>query len=208
MKNKTAFSKWLQVLVLLTFLLPFFPKGCEPKKAEEAPHVDSIQVAKDTAGAGIAADSSSQLAIDSTNEDTTKVKTTSVANNEDKDNDESPSEMISKKFKFLTPVLRPSGNYSGIGFTIESIQYFMLFGTGLAFLLFVIGLIVKLKDYNSILHLVNDLGLIFLLFAYGGNPLNQHPLWGYWVCLAFVIVMVVYDTVRQFRSKKKPNKKK
>jgi hypothetical protein len=207
MKNKTAFSKWLQVLVLLTFFLPFFPKGCESKKAEEAPKADSIKVATKKTTENITVDSSKQLAIDTTNIDTVNVKTTSAATNENKVTDESLSETIMKKYKFLTPVLRPAGNYSGIGYVIDSIQYFVLFGAVLAFLLFIIGLFVKLKDYNSIFHLVNDMALISLIFAYGSNPLNPKPLWGYWVCMALAVIMVVYDTIRMFKSKKKPYKK-
>ena len=207
MKNKTAFSKWLQVLVLLTFLLPFFPKGCGPRKSgEEAPRADSIVVATKTTSENVTVNSK-QLSIDTTNINTVNVKATPAATNENKADDESLSEKITKKYKFLTPVLLPSGNYSGIGYTIDSAYYFMLFGTGLGFLLLIIGLIVKLKDYNSIYHLVNDMALIFLLLANGPDIFFQSKLWGYWVCLTLVIIMVVYDTVRQFKSKKKQHRK-
>ena len=207
MKNKTTFSKWLQVFVLLTFFLPFFPKGCEPKKVEEAPKADSIQIATNTTSANVAVDSSKQLAIDTINIDTVNVQTTSVVKNENKVNDESLSDMITKKYKFLTPLLRPSGNYSGIGYSIDLFMYFILFGGAVALLLLVIGLVIKLKDHNSIFHFVNDLSLIFLLFAHGPNPLNQNRLWGYWVCLALVVIMVVYDSTVLFKSKKKQHKK-
>ncbi len=38
----------MQIGLLLTFFLPFFPYGCEPKQAVEAPMVDSISTAVDS----------------------------------------------------------------------------------------------------------------------------------------------------------------
>jgi uncharacterized membrane protein (UPF0136 family) len=80
-----------------------------------------------------------------------------------------------------------------------------MLGTAFALLLFVISLIIKLKDYNSIFHFINGLALLSLVFAHGSNIMNQDRLWGYWVCLSMAVIMVVFDTVVLIKFRKNTN---
>jgi uncharacterized membrane protein (UPF0136 family) len=205
MKNRIKISKCLQILVLLAFFLPFFPQGCKPKQTEVAPKADSTIVSVNTTVTKVQVDFAKQTISDTAKIDTAKVASTTGTDNNKKDTDESLSNTLSKKFKILKPLLRPSDNYTGIGNSINTFQWFEMLGTAFALLLFVISLIIKLKDYNSIFHFINGLALLSLVFAHGSNIMNQDRLWGYWVCLSMAVIMVVFDTVVLIKFRKNTN---
>src|ERR1035437_7524215 len=127
-------SKILQVLLLLSFLLPFFSQGCTPKEAEKASTNDSTIVVHDnfnTETTAIVNTDCNQQKVDSTKNGLT--------------------DRLSKNSTLLKVVLRPNKNYTGIGYITEVfLLFFVQCGVALAFILWIIGLIVKLKDYNSI----------------------------------------------------------
>ena len=198
-------SKYLQILVLLAFFLPFFPQGCKPKQTEVAPKADSTIVSVDTTGTKDQVDSPKQTLSDSAKIDTAKVASTTGTDNNKKDTDELLSNTLSQKFKVLKPLLRPSDNYTGIGNCIDTFQWFEMLGAAFALLLFIISLIIKLKDYNSIFHFINWLALLSLVFAHGSNIMNQDRLWGYWMCLALAVIMIVFDFVVLIKFKKITN---
>jgi hypothetical protein len=73
MKTRIRYSKLLQIGLLLTFFLPFFPQGCEQKQAVEAPMIDSTDVAADT----VRQDS---MELTAKNEQTDTLKTVALGN--------------------------------------------------------------------------------------------------------------------------------
>lgn len=184
-------SKILQVLLLLSFFLPFFSQGCTPKEAEKASANDSTLVAQDnskTETIAVANTDSNQQNVDNTKNGLT--------------------ESLSKKSTLLKYVLRRNDNFSGIGYITEVfIVLFVQCGAAVAFILWIIGLIVKLKDYNNIFHLINIAAVISFIFT---NPmiltnLFGFKLWGYWVCLGLAVIMVIYDLVILKINAKKQN---
>jgi hypothetical protein len=206
MKNMIRISKILQIVVMLAFFLPFFPQGCKPKQAEIAPEGVLNFVEEDTLNANNVIDSTKQLESDNTNIDTTQVRAIGRVENENKTNDKSLSDSLSKRFKILKPFLRPSDNYSGIGYCLDILSYFYLYAVVFSLFLFILGFLLKLRSYNQLFLFINNLALLFLLFAHGPNILNQERLWGYWVCLALVIILVIYDTIVFMKIKKQHEK--
>ena len=198
-------SKYLKLAVLLAFFLPFFPKGCEPKKAEEAPKTDTTAVKMDTASSKSFNANTTQDTIANDSKDTANTKPV-LTKQKDEPNDDSFSAKISYRLPLLKPLLRPSDNFSGIGYALDVFYFFRMMGVAFALLLLVLGLVVKLKDYNSVFHLLNVLGVISLAFAQSSNPFTETRLWGYWVCLLLTVGMVIYDfAMMLFLKKKKKN---
>lgn len=197
MKTSIRYSKLLQIGLLLTFFLPFFPPGCEPKQAVEAPMIDSTVVAADTVR-------QNSMELTTRSEQTDTLKTVALENttqNADKTevttDDNELSTKISKKSAFLRLLLRPNNNYTGIASLIDCYSFMEFgYGLGIALILWLIALIVKIKDYNNIFHLLNILGLVFM---YGTHSMfyimNEERLWGFWVCIIWSSIMIIYDTL-------------
>lgn len=189
MKKLINISKWLQMLVLLTFFLPFFPPGCEQsKKAEEAPVALCVD---STNGSG-----------QSISQDKITVKSKKSSSMGNADNNEAISERLSKKSVVLKFLLRPNDNYTGIGYTLDVFESFFGFGISMALILLLIGLIIKIKDYNLIFQFIN-FGAFILLFFSRPAMFTDSKLWGFWVCLALVSCTLIYDTVVLMLSWKK-----
>ncbi|HEY6915931.1 MAG TPA: hypothetical protein VI413_14735 [Paludibacter sp.] len=203
MKNSVKYSKILQIGLLLTFFLPFFPHGCEPKKAEEMSMSDSTQVIIDSAS-----QERSKLIL--ANKQSDSIKTTAIENVSDTkdqspniDSDKELTTKISQKSSILKLLLRPNDNYTGIASLID---FFSLvefgYGLAIAFILWLISLITKLKDFNSIFLLINIIGLAFLSVSHSLNVFNDRRLWGFWVCLIWAVAMIIYDSIILFKRKK------
>jgi len=205
MKTKIRYSKLLQIGLLLTFFLPFFPQGCEPtKKATEAPRADSTIVATDTLR-----QDSNQLTQGKGQQGTLKTTVTgNVADSKDRkqaaDEDDALSTKLSNKSAILKFVLRPNGNYTGLATLIDCFSFLRYgYGLGFAFILWLIALIIKLKDYNNIFYLINIGGLIFLFGTYSMNNLmSDERLWGFWVCIIWSAIMIVYDSIVLLKIRK------
>lgn len=203
MKTSIRYSKLLQIGLLLTFFLPFFPQGCEPKQAVEAPMVDSIVVA-DT----VRQDS---IVLTTKSEQADTLKTVALGNtiqNADKTevttDDNELSTRISKKSAFLRLLLRPNNNYTGIASLIDCYSLMEFgYGLGIAFILWLIALIIKIKDYNNIFNLLNILGLVFM---YGTHSMffimTEEKLWGFWACIIWSSIMIIYDMLILLKIRK------
>jgi hypothetical protein len=203
METRLKLSKLLQIGLLLTFFLPFFPRGCEPKKADEAPVVDSTVVAVDTMK-----QDSSKLTKENEKSDT--LKTATFGNTTQKpekaeviNEDKELSAQIAKKSTILKLLLRPNENYTGIASLIDYFSFLELgYGLGIAFILWIIGLIIKLKDFNNTFLLINIIGLVFLSVSHSLNVFNDTRLWGFWVCLIWSATMIIYDCIILLKIKK------
>ncbi|MDD4968273.1 MAG: hypothetical protein PHT07_02470 [Paludibacter sp.] len=178
MKNMIRVSKMLQILVLLAFFLPFFPKGSEPKKAEYA----------------------STVQIDQSD------KTKESKSSDYDENKITLSEKLCNKSKLFKILLRPNENYTGVGYSMDVFESFFGFGATMALVLFILGIIIKIKDYNSIFHFINIVAWIMLALTQPAL-FTSTKLWGYWVCLALGLLLVVYDTVVQMKLRSKPKGK-
>ena len=121
------------------------------------------------------------------------------------------TERLSRKSKLLKLILRPDDNFSGIGYLLGVSEILILeCGAAFAFILWLIGLVVKLKDYNTIFHLINFLALLFFIFTSPGGLLNIFgaiKLWGYWVCLGFGILLVLLDIFILMKQRKSQKQK-
>ncbi|WP_243349756.1 hypothetical protein [Parabacteroides sp. FAFU027] len=199
MKTQKRISILLQTALLLTFLLPFFPQGCVEKKAEPASNIPA-----DSTGVALQVDKLADHIIDKVsdaNTDSAMIVTQSYTS----DHDSTLTEKLSAKSKVLNILLRPKGKYTGIGYLIEMSFYWQLgVSLAIAYILWIISLIIKCKDYNNIFHLINIIALImFSISKNGFNIVNETRLWGFWVCFALGLTMTIYDTVVLLRLKKK-----
>ncbi len=202
MKKKIRFSIILQIGLLLTFFLPFFPQGCM-KVADEGPAVDTTAV--DTTAVVVDTLCTDSLLKDSTDlvqepekVDSSKASTIDNSNqntNKPRNKEKELSESLSDKSIILKNLLRPNNNYTGIAVIIDLFSIFQFgFGLGLAFILWIISLIIKLKDFNNIFIFINIIGTILLSFSHSLQILSSDKkLWGFWVCLIWSILMIIYD---------------
>jgi len=213
MKTRIKYSRILQIGLLLTFFLPFFPQGCEPKKVEEPPTPDTTVITADSLK-----QDSSQLAKQKEKSDTLKtVVFENTTQNTDKtkttNEDNELSTKISQKTTFLRFLLRPNNDYTGIASIIDCFSILEFgYGLGIAFILWLIALIVKIKDYNNIFILLNIVGLLFMFWTHSMyNIMSEKRLWGFWVCLIWSVTMIIYDAIilleiEKERKKNEPKK--
>jgi hypothetical protein len=212
MINRIRISRYLQIGLLLTFLLPFFPKGCRPSAEElEAQRItDSIGLAHRLAKVQIQqpmlADSinNKELSMDSLKHDYIFQKN-SVDNESITIYGSNQSKQLSEYYSTLGIILRPNGDFSGIGYLLDWIvTYILIFGSITAFILLILGLIIKYKDFNNIFIFINIIALILLFLA---NPImdlakDESRLWGFWFCTLFGLFMIISDTILLIRIKK------
>lgn len=207
METRLKLSKLLQIGLLLTFFLPFFPQGCEPKQAETTPTQDSTFVADDSLRKN-----SVELIRQIEKTDTIA---TAITNNTTQNTDKigegnqgnELSNRISNKSTLLKFLLRPNNNYTGIASLIDCFSLIEIgYGLGIAFILWIIGLIIKLKDFNNIFLFINTLGLIFLSVSHSLNVFNDTRLWGFWVCLTWSTIMIIYDCIILLKIRKERQK--
>jgi len=203
MKTRIKYSKLLQIGLLLTYILPFFPQGCNSKQTEDAYKPDSTLVSVDTLR-----QHSSALAQENKQADTLKAITlgnsTPTSNKtEVTTEDNELSAKISKKSTILKLLLRPNNNYTGIASIIDCFSLVEFgYGLGIAFLLWLIALVVKLIDFNTIFVVINTIGLIFFSLSHSLNIFDKTRLWGYWVCLIWSAILIIYDCIILFKIRK------
>ncbi|MDD4993994.1 MAG: hypothetical protein PHR83_17370 [Paludibacter sp.] len=208
MKMRIKLSRLLQIGLLLTFLLPFFPQGCDPKQAENVPTPDSTFVAVDSLR-----QDSNELTMQIEKSDTLKtaVSENTTQNTDktgEKNEDNELSTKISKKSTFLKFLLRPNNNYTGIASLIDFFSILEFgYGLGIAFILWLIALIIKFKDYNNIFILLNFVGLVSLFWTHSMyNVMSEKRLWGFWVCLIWGAIMIIYDCIILLKIRKERQK--
>jgi len=202
MKRAIKISKFLQIGLLLTLFLPFFPSGCESKHAEEVP------VQEITDNDLLSSDSVNQLSAafesDTVVTATAENRIQQTDSTQKGSNDSELSSKLAKKSSILRLLLRPNNNYTGIASLIETFSVFQLgYGLGMACILWVVALVVKFKDFNNIFMLINIIGLVLMFYSHSiANILNDDRLWGFWVCISWSATMIVYDGLLLFRLKK------
>lgn len=210
MINIMRISKLLQIGLLITFFLPFFPKGCGTSEDEiESQRIaDSTRLqdslAKVQAEVQRVADSinySKQMdSLGQQRKDSIKVvgRDNSSGKNEITDK-------LSRKSKVMKAILRPNDNYTGFAFVIDLFMTFIYgFGVLIAFLLWIIGLIIKYKDFNNIFHLVNIIGMITFYFTnpFMVNFFDGTKLWGFWISFIWALGLIIYDTIILIKIKR------
>lgn len=208
MKTRIKLSRLLQIGLLLTFLLPFFPQGCDPKQAENVPTPDSTFVVVDSLR-----QDSSELTMQIEKSDTLKTAVSeNTTQNTDKTGEKNEDNelltKISKKSTFLKFLLRPNNNYTGIASLIDFFSILEFgYGLGIAFILWLIALIIKFKDYNNIFILLNFVGLVSLFWTHSMyNVMSEKRLWGFWVCLIWGAIMIIYDCIILLKIRKERQK--
>lgn len=237
MKRKIKVSKILQILLLLTFFLPFYPRGCDngiDKKVMEKARADSIAsadslrlvdsilkvhpninldsfVRKQNFKYHIT-DSTHHVNTKSCKSDTVKNKISTqedTLNNAESFDPSNISEYLSKKSLIIKILLKPNGNYSGIGYLLDSIVGLIIYcGIWIGFLLLIIGLIIKNKTFNRNFNVINITALILIYLtdpSYTIIRIGEGKLWGYWVCISAGLIMIIYDTILLWKLRK--NKK-
>src|ERR1035437_1711774 len=192
MKTKIRISKLLQIGLILTLFLPFFPHGCVIEKAEGVSLPDSTSVAVDTLK-----HESSKFSTHTDKSVTSKTIAIENTNKTQVEKDEKIdlSMIIANKSPILKVILRPNNNYTGIANIIDCFSLLGLwYGLVISFILWLIAFIVKIKDFNSIFILINFIGLLCLIESHSTNftSKDQH-LWGFWVCLIWCSAMILYD---------------
>ncbi|MFZ4796925.1 MAG: hypothetical protein ACOYMA_05490 [Bacteroidia bacterium] len=214
------YSRFIHVLVLCTFFLPFFRSGCntpsaeEKLNAEQQHQADSIAIC--TRNADSIAGISDIILPDSFSNDSTtesiteidtmdfrapfKTKQDSIKNDKEK----SISQQIVEAFPIFRILLNPEPNiYTGIGTTINVFPYFFLFGTFLSLLVLLVSFLVKFierKAQKTIL-LLEILAFIFLYNASSYDYWGEE-LWGYWVSFAAIILLTLFDFYIWWKSRK------
>lgn len=187
-------SKYLQIGLLLTFFLPFFPSGCNEGQTESVS--DSMKALEVPAPEHVytSAQIDTLIKFDSYADSLNKGKTDSI-NPEKSDKEETVSDKIIRHVSFLKILLKPNDKYSGIGYIIDVFWSLVTsFGIVLSLALWIIGLRLKIKG-NKDFQILNIIGLILL---YTTDPvmlswLNDSKLWGYWFCFWWAVIMIVFD---------------
>jgi len=210
----------------MTFFLPFFPKGCndkfyeetkaqsvaDPLKITDSLRLDSANKKANHESVSLAVihndtfiDTIQQTinsGIDSLGVEFSAKYDTTV----EKDDKFDISGRLAKESNILSVLLRPKGEYTGIGYIINSIIPMILYGgVTIALFLWIIGLLLKWHRKN-IFHVINLTGLI--LFYFTGFTLTFTPidskLWGFWASFTIGVLMVIYDLYLFCRIKLKP----
>jgi hypothetical protein len=119
-------------------------------------------------------------------------------NDADKSNnkEEYLSATLTKKYPFLKIFLNPEPNvYTGIGMSINALPYVFQFGTFLSVLFLLISLAGKFLDesaFKTILFL-EVIAALFLYHAYILFDISGEKLWGYWVALTSILILILFD---------------
>ena len=200
-------SKYLQIGLLLTFFLPFFPSGCREQSygayADSTVHTEALVPVVDTSIADTIFDT---LVATNTNIDKLNVDSLENASktNSDSEKKETISDKIIKRIPVLGYILKHDYKYSGIGFIVDTILYMLIgFGVVISFILWIIGLILKYKGHEWF-HFMNITGIILFYIA---DPIMigffNTKLWGYWVSFWLASLMITLDLYVYFKIKRK-----
>ena len=142
-----------QIGLLLTFLLPFYQDGCQNEESkvdmidDVSPTIDSIVINKDEISNEI---------IDTI--------ANPVINKLDKDLPFADITENKKNITMYDRMLKPNGNYSGIAFILEVGFSMLIYSAPLySFVFLIIGLTLKLKNFNSNFIWFNSIGFLFHL---------------------------------------------
>ncbi len=202
------YSRLLHVLVLCTFFLPFFYTGCGGPSAEEKAKLEAQHQADSITKITYKIDSLATINPDTfeiqtpltetNNIDTAAIENNLKENNADNSNDkeENLSTTLTKKYPILKIFLNPEPNiYTGIGMSINVLPFVFQFGTFLSLLFLIISLVVKYLE-KSVLKTILFLEMIAAFFLYNSFilfDLSGEKLCGYWVGLASIFILILFD---------------
>ncbi len=210
------YSRFIHVLILCTFFLPFFHSGCGSPSAEEKLKMEAQHQADSIAEATREMDSLVSLYPDtfqaniSYSADSTAVSEPVDTNAKENqvfnylNDDENLSLTIIKKFPILKPLLNPEQNvYTGLGTAINLFPLMFLFGAFLSMLFLLVGFLVKFLE-KSALKTILFLEIIAALFLYNAAPFDVwgEKLLGYWVSFTAIILLILYDSYMWCKSRK------
>ena len=204
-------SKLLNVLVLLTFLLPFFYTGCSPSAEEisEKAKMDSIRIADSLSQLPNYVDTSLQTinveelkSVDFSQNFTIVCDT--ILNNQEEvkisssksEKDKSFSDKIIEKYAFLKPILIPkTSTYTGLGVVVNLLEFFGFISLFLSFIILFINFLIKYIDKKSIrtIVLLDVFILLGIYFSTGFCLWGCQELWGYWVSVTFASILLIFD---------------
>lgn len=204
------YSRFIHVLVLCTFFLPFFYTGCggpsaeEKLKAEDQRKADSIAGTSDILISDTFYNDSSNESI--TELDTTNDTTPFIAKQDTSKNDKekSISQQIVEAYPIFKIFLNPKPNiYRGIGTTINVFPYFFLFGTFLSLLFLLVSFLVKFLEKNA-QKTILVLEVIAFIFLYNASSYDYwgEKLWGYWVSFTAIILLILFDFYMWWKNRK------
>lgn len=182
MKRTKLIAMLLHVLVFMSFILPF--QRCEG-------HMGKPQIA--VALPPDIYDSKTPEFIDSVK---TAITKDSIARTDSLNAELNKKSLSNKIISFI--LFDKNDNFTGFGVVYWNIAFYSIgFGFINAFILLLIGFFIlrfRKKESNSLILIIDSLGLIFLLIAKG-------DMWGYWVCIALWVFMVLFDAFLIYKSK-------
>ncbi|NTW32234.1 MAG: hypothetical protein HGB12_06370 [Bacteroidetes bacterium] len=84
--------------------------------------------------------------------------------------------------------------YSGLGAIINQISFIAIFSLSFSMLLLIIGLLIKFIDPKALKSIIIVDTMIILSVWISHSPsFISERLWGFWVCLSVVGILLLYD---------------
>lgn len=188
--NFKRISIVLQVLVVFSCLLPFYPTSCNQKPAKDK-LADSIAVldtfaVKSNQDTILKSLDTASLFSDNMQRDTVK---------EIKLTDE-----LAEKSKIYKMILRPNNNYSMLGFIIDNLD--SLFYGLAAFVLIQLILVIIFKAFGlSLLPVIINISCLLILLFYNPMFLLGKKLWGSYVMMSLLLITIILDIYIWRKSK-------
>lgn len=183
----------IHCIVILTFLLPFFYTGCGRAEDNQGVSIATDSLATDSVATEVfenQPDSSNTISNDTLiNKDITNISS------KDTLSDKSLSIRLAYKYPFLKIILTPKDEeVSGLGVIINYCEYIpFLLMLVLSFTI-IISLISKIIEKQALKLFIFIDSLSFILLIFSASPAwNNERLWGYWVCLTSIMLLVIHD---------------
>lgn len=183
MKKLFRFSLGINLLTIFSFCFPFFLNSCEGelKRETEIAVSENDTIKYETS-----------LEIEKPFVDTMKVEKTQPSTKKD----ENYATEIAINYQILKPIIKPEHNtYTGLGMIFISLPYYFLYAISLGLIMLILGFFSKLVEHKIIYtHLLIEVfSLLFLCFS---SPVffDFEYLWGYWLCLGLLIILIFYDS--------------
>jgi hypothetical protein len=198
MKNLIRTSNILQVILFLSFFLPFF-KSCDTdvskqKEMEEEllkSKIDSTQLMDST-----------NIVIDSTQNNVLINNPSAIEKLRIPDQKASSNltDSLCKNNRTIATLLRPNNDYSGMGYILDYFKfYFLQFGILSTFILLLLSLIIRLVSFRKFILpclILNTSGLIFLILTNPFTTLFEEViLWGYITSIVIFAFSIVLDII-------------
>lgn len=229
-------SKLLHVLIILSFFLPFYPKGCDDGvAAKEQARLDSLkkdsiirdslriiqklteQEVQKRIDSIIKADSLrnkvqqeihdsiAAVAPKNSKADTIETSRDTIRKSTPKENIEfyQYASKLAEKSSFFRLIFKPDGNYSGMGYVVDVLLPFILYGGPvISFILLLIGLFLKFRKKKAFFWLTFGFSIISLgcLYVSVGSFFFGR-LWGFWVCFILIGIQALLDLMIAIKLK-------